>query len=214
MELLRAVGEAGEQRVSARLLDTDRRTVRACLGSGELTRRMRVALERLLLERTRLRPRWSVSGSRRLRRDWRRWWERWATSRTTWLLCGGSTSRPYAASAGGCPGWRSGWAQHERVEAKGVMTMQRNGGRSFREAKTFPPRAPDIVTKEPSPDDEEVYGAAWSLVNEWRGLRAKTSPAGKGADMADRRRAHPGAGGCDAEGAPAVAGGCVGAGAA
>ena len=32
-------------------------------------------------------------------------------------------------------------------------------------------RYPELVTREPAPDDEEVYGAAWPLVEEWRRLR-------------------------------------------
>ena len=33
----------------------------------------------------------------------------------------------------------------------------------------FPKRLyPELVTKEPAPDDEEVYGAAWPLIEEWR----------------------------------------------
>ena len=31
---------------------------------------------------------------------------------------------------------------------------------------------PEIVTEKPAPDDAEVYGAAWPLVDEWRRLRA------------------------------------------
>ena len=31
---------------------------------------------------------------------------------------------------------------------------------------------PEIVTEQPAEDDAEVYGAAWPLVEEWRGLRA------------------------------------------
>ena len=31
---------------------------------------------------------------------------------------------------------------------------------------------PEVVTEEPAEDDAEVYGAAWSLVEEWRELRA------------------------------------------
>ena len=30
---------------------------------------------------------------------------------------------------------------------------------------------PELVTREPAPDDEEIYGAAWPLVEEWRRLR-------------------------------------------
>ena len=31
-----------------------------------------------------------------------------------------------------------------------------------------PRRYPELVTRDPAPDDEEVYGAAWPLVEEWR----------------------------------------------
>ena len=36
---------------------------------------------------------------------------------------------------------------------------------------TFRRKYPELVTREPAPDDEEVYGAAWTLVEEWRRLR-------------------------------------------
>ena len=32
------------------------------------------------------------------------------------------------------------------------------------------PEYPSLVTREPAPDDEEVYGDAWPLMNEWRTL--------------------------------------------
>ena len=35
----------------------------------------------------------------------------------------------------------------------------------------FRRKYPELVTREPAPDDEEVYGAAWPLVEEWRRLR-------------------------------------------
>ena len=37
---------------------------------------------------------------------------------------------------------------------------------------------PEVVTEHPAEDDEEVYGAAWPLVEEWRGLRAGHSHQG------------------------------------
>lgn len=39
---------------------------------------------------------------------------------------------------------------------------------------------PDIVTREPAPDDEDVYGAAWPLIEEWRRLWATHPSQGKG----------------------------------
>lgn len=43
-----------------------------------------------------------------------------------------------------------------------------------------PRRYPDLVTREPADGDEEVYGAAYPLISEWRGLWAGHPPQGKG----------------------------------
>ena len=39
---------------------------------------------------------------------------------------------------------------------------------------------PDLVTLEPAPDDEEVFGEAWPLIVEWRGLKDVHPNEGKG----------------------------------
>ncbi len=39
---------------------------------------------------------------------------------------------------------------------------------------------PELVTKEPAPDDEEVYGEAWPLVEAWRRLWQTHSAGGRG----------------------------------
>ncbi len=46
----------------------------------------------------------------------------------------------------------------------------------------FPKRRyPELVTKEPAPDDEEVFGEAWPLIEEWRRLwKAGHTGVGKG----------------------------------
>ena len=45
----------------------------------------------------------------------------------------------------------------------------------------FPKRRyPELVTKEPAPDDEEVYGEAWPLIEEWRRLWKTHTGVGKG----------------------------------
>ncbi len=45
----------------------------------------------------------------------------------------------------------------------------------------FPKRLyPELVTKEPAHDDEEVYGEAWPLIEEWRRLREGHASDGKG----------------------------------
>ncbi len=39
---------------------------------------------------------------------------------------------------------------------------------------------PELVTKEPAPDDEQVYGEAWPLIEEWRRLWRTHSAGGRG----------------------------------
>ena len=39
---------------------------------------------------------------------------------------------------------------------------------------------PDLVTLEPADDDEEVFGKAWPLIDEWRGLKESHPNQGKG----------------------------------
>ena len=48
-------------------------------------------------------------------------------------------------------------------------------------------RYPDLVTREPADDDEQVYGAAWELIDEWRTLWVGHSPLGRGLAWASRR---------------------------
>ena len=61
----------------------------------------------------------------------------------------------------------------------------------------FPKRLyPELVTKEPAPDDEEVYGEAWPLIEELRRLlEGWTHRRGQGSGMAGDRAASPWAGG-------------------
>ena len=48
-------------------------------------------------------------------------------------------------------------------------------------------RYDDLVTREPAEGDEEVYGAAYPLVSEWRALWVGHSPRGKGLAWALKR---------------------------
>ena len=40
--------------------------------------------------------------------------------------------------------------------------------------------SPSVITMEPQPGDEEVFGDAWPLVDEWRRLRESHPPEGRG----------------------------------
>ena len=41
---------------------------------------------------------------------------------------------------------------------------------------------PDLATREPAPDDEEIFGEAWPLIVEWRGLKDAHPNEGGGLD--------------------------------
>ena len=41
---------------------------------------------------------------------------------------------------------------------------------------------PDLATREPAPDDEEIFGEAWLLIVEWRGLKDTHPNEGNGLD--------------------------------
>ena len=41
---------------------------------------------------------------------------------------------------------------------------------------------PDLATREPAPDDEEIFGEAWPLIVEWRGLKDAHLNEGRGLD--------------------------------
>ena len=41
---------------------------------------------------------------------------------------------------------------------------------------------PDLATREPAPDDEEIFREAWPLIVEWRGLKDAHPNEGKGLD--------------------------------
>ena len=41
---------------------------------------------------------------------------------------------------------------------------------------------PELVTREPADDDEAVFGEAWPLIVEWRGLKETHPNQGKGLD--------------------------------
>ncbi len=81
--------------------------------------------------------------------------------------------------------WAEGLRRLERrldgLEAAGAVG--RRGGDGSRRAAAqsgAERRYADVVTREPADDDEQVYGAAWELVDEWRGLWAGHSATGRG----------------------------------
>ena len=59
----------------------------------------------------------------------------------------------------------------EATRGGGAPSAVGGAGAPGRTAATaFQRRYPDLVTEEPAGDDEQVFGAAWPLIEEWRGL--------------------------------------------
>ena len=166
-ELVRAEGRME----AADLLGVAYRTLVKAEESGEITGRMSDALERLLgtgddPEVARLRERIGALEERL---------EGGMESLGKELRDGLHEIR--AAVAGQADG---------QTETVGRTQAQDKDGAGRSETRAAPPVAglgakqpfrerrldPEIVTVEPAGDDAEVYGAAWPLVEEWRGLRA------------------------------------------
>ena len=128
-ELVRDKGFKG----AARVLELDQRTVAECARTGQLSRRVRQALERALQEGV-----GSAAARQRERNDR-------LESRV-------SRSESGASDAG------------------------RKPSSTTRERREYP----DLVTLEPAPEDEEVFGDAWPLIVEWRRLMDAHPIKGKG----------------------------------
>ena len=186
-DLVRKKGRKG----AARALGIDRRTVGSCMDGGGLTWRLREALERALQDGvgsspTHQRNRNDVLERRveilekelhedldavkgeigKLREDQDRRWksleQRLARRETR------QESREESPRPADNPG------EAERQREKAPATDKPPA-----KAK-FPKRLyPELVTKEPAPDDEEVYGDVWPLIEEWRRLWKTHTGVGK-----------------------------------
>ena len=175
-EMVRRSGLKG----AARELGIDHRTIKVSLDEGRLTRRCREALERALVERADADV---ADQGRRLET---------LEERVDELSDRVGT---------GLETVRSGFEEREaRLREEFARGMGRIGRRlsdleearesPVAEAKTGPPvpaprgvirrENPGLVTREPAPDDPEVFGAAWPLVTDWRELRDAHPNEGRG----------------------------------
>ena len=167
---------------AAELLGVNYRTLVKAEESGELTGRMSDALERLLgtgedPEAVRLRERMTAleSGMEALTKDMR------AGLDEIRAVVGGVNA---GANKDSQTQTQEGGNGRAEDQAQAQKDNENGAGRS--ETETTPPVTglrskkpfverrldPEIVTEEPADDDPEVYGDAWTLVEEWRSLRA------------------------------------------
>ena len=171
-ELVRDKGFKG----AARVLELDQRTVAECARTGQLSRRVRQALERALQEGV-----GSAAARQRERNDR-------LESRVEALekgreahekgydALGKELRRRMAAVEGRVEALKSSEAQGTGAGHAGAGPSPSESGApdAGRKPSSRPGvrrEYPDLVTREPEEDDEEVFGDAWPLIVEWRALK-------------------------------------------
>ncbi len=178
-EFLRDLVRQEGKMEAAELLGVNHKTLTRAEESGEITGRMGDALE-LLLRRA------DDAEVARLREAVGALEERVAA------LEGGMETPPAADVEGGGESSQVEGGDEDGTQAQAQGGKHEEGaGRS--ETRAAPPVAglhskkraalrrldPEVVTEEPADDDDEVYGDAWPLVEEWRRLRADHPHQGK-----------------------------------
>ncbi len=180
-ELVREKGYKG----AARVLEIDPQTVTEAAKTGQLTRRVRQALERALQEGV-----GSAAERQRRRNDE-------VEGRVEALEKGhdelgkevrrrlsGIEGEVAALRREGSQGTGAGHAGAGPSQ-DGAGGAEAGGTRADRKPPTKPSMRreyPDLVTREPADDDEEIFGDAWPLVVEWRELKDAHPNEGGGLD--------------------------------
>ncbi len=176
-ELVRDKGYKG----AARVLEIDQRTVAECAKTGQLSRRVRQALERALQEGV-----GSAAARQRERNDrlearveaLQKGHEALAKGhdelgkelRKRMAAVEGEVGALKRSGAQGTGAGHAG-AGPSRVDADGSEAGAPDAGGKPSARSRVRREYPDLVTLEPAEDDEEVFGNAYALVVEWRGLK-------------------------------------------
>ncbi len=190
---------------AARVLELDQRTVAESAKTRQLSRRVRQALERALQEGV------GSAAARQRERNDRLENRVEALEKGHEALekgydsLGKEVRRCVAAVEGQVEALRRDGAQGTGAGHAGAGPSQAETDGSERSAPGMgrkpPPRPrvrreyPDLVTREPAEDDEEVFGDAWPLIVEWRELKDAHPNEGKGPGLAAHREKVPGGGG-------------------
>ena len=180
-ELVREKGYKGASRV----LEIDPQTVTDSAKTGQLTRRVRQALERALQEGV-------GSAAERQRRRNEELEGRVEKLEGEVETLGKEARRRLAAVEGAVAALGRDDAQgtgagHAGVDPSrgGADEAEAGAARAVRKPPSKPRvrrEYPDLATREPAPDDEEIFGEAWPLIVEWRGLKDAHPNEGKGLD--------------------------------
>ena len=148
---------------AAEALGVDRKTVWRGMSAGRLSPRLTDALERLLLEE-------GVADSARQRREQEELCRRMEAFEEEMRGDFETLSREHARTRR----LVERVVGHMGVARGGKSDALVPGGHGRRDAMVESRREyPELVTREPADDDEEVYAEAWPLVYEWRRLELR-----------------------------------------
>ena len=185
-ELVREKGYKG----AARVLEIDQATVTESAKTGQLTRRVRQALERALQEGV-----GSAAERQRQRNEQLEERVEGVAAEVKGVAgeveaLGKEARRRLSAIEGEVAALRRDDPQgtgagHAGAGPSRQGSGETEGGASGQGRK--PPSKPsmrrehpDLATREPAPDDEEIFGEAWPLIVEWRELKDAHPNDGKG----------------------------------
>ena len=183
-ELVRDKGYQG----AARVLEIDQKTITESARTGVLTRRVRQALERGLQEGV-----GSAAARQRERND--RLEERVQQLEEGHEALGSEVRQRLAVVEGGGLRGEGGAEVGQAPERPPQAEPSRSEAGTSGTERNPPPRPlqrreyPDLATRQPADDDEEVFGDAWALIVQWRELKDAHPNEGKGlAWLADEER--------------------------
>ena len=183
MSLLQELERDNGRKKTAEMLGVDRRTLDASLDEGVLTRRIRGALEKALQSGV-----GSAAAEQRDRND--RLADRLEELEGGFEELGKEIRENNRASEDRDRAMREemaqGFRQREREQAErrtagdaGDESKANDAGPQPRRRATLRREYPDLVTLEPAPDDEDVFGEVWPLIVEWRELKGVHPDEGK-----------------------------------
>ena len=180
-ELVREKGYKG----AARVLEIDPQTVTDSARTGRLTRRVRDSLERALQE--------GVGSAAERQRKRNEELEGQVEGLAGEVEALGKEVRRRlsgiegAVAALGRDDPQGTGAGHAGAgpQPEGSDEAQAGAARAGRKPPSKPSMRreyPDLATREPAPDDKEIFGEAWPLIVEWRGLKDAHPNEGRGLD--------------------------------
>ena len=190
MTLLRELVRDLGVRKAARKLDVDHRTLSAGLNSGHLSRRLRLSLEKALLEGGGSAAREQRERNDELAARLERVEGQVANLGQEMRDSLGAVQGEVEALKNQQADVMRRLAQLETGRDVGVSvdesmwdgTGESGNGRQLQEKPTPRREYPDLATLEPANDDAEVFDAAWPLIQEWRRLKETHPDRGGGLD--------------------------------